>query len=158
MGCSNSCIEEARFKSRCQPPNKYETHLKKHLETFKKHEFEVFEISLEQSRLQRLKSETFKNIQKIDEVEKLTTCATKSLIKTIEKAHKEFIGRLDCLRKKYFEILEYEKFFTSELPMIEKIETMKLVIKTVEIDQIMDQIEKVYGAELGYHLDKRKVR
>ena len=74
------------------------THLEKHLEALKKHEYEVLEIDLEQSRLQKLKSETLKRIKKINQAEKLIAYSTKSLIKTIEKAHKEAIKRLDNLR------------------------------------------------------------
>ena len=158
MRCSHSCFEEAQFKCRCQQPYMCGAHLGKHLEALKKHEYEVLDIDLEQSRLQKLKSDTLKRIEKINEAEKLIAYSTESLIKTIEKAHKEAIKRLDNLRKLYFEILEHNKFSKSELPIIEKIEEIELIIKTVEIDQIMNQVEKVYGVELDNHLDKKRVR
>ena len=157
MRCSYSCFEVAQFKCRCQQAYMCVTHLGKHLETLKKHEFEVLEIDLEQSRLQMIKSETFKRIQKIDEAKKMIACTTKSLIKTIEKAEKEAIIKLDHLRKKYFEILEHNKFCDSELPIIEKIETMDLEIKTVGIDRIMNRIKKVYRGDFVNYLDKRGI-
>ena len=158
MRCSYSCFEEARFKCQCQQAYMCETHLGKHLLTLKKHDYEHLDIDLEQSRFQNLKSETLKRIQKINEAEKLISSTTESLIKTIKKAHKEAIKRLDKLRKNSFEILKHKKFCTSELPIIEEIEKIELDIKTVEIDQIMNEIEKSHGGELGKYLEKRRVR
>ena len=132
-------------------------HLGNHLKTLEKHKFEVLDINLEQPRLQTLLSETFKRIQKINEAEKMIAYTSESLIKTIEKAQKHVIGRLDILRKKYFEILEHKKFCKSEMPIIEKIETMVLEVKTLEIDKIMDEIQQVYGDELIYYLEKEKL-
>ena len=62
------------------------------------------------------------------------------------------------MRTKYLEILEHKKFCTSELPIIEKIEKMELHIKTAEIDQIMNQVEKAYGVELINCLEKERHR
>ena len=135
-----------------------ETHIGTHMKTTGKHEIEVLDINLEQPRLQKLKSETFKRIQKINEAKKLIASTTESLIKTIKKAHRETIKRLDILRKNYFEILEHKKFCTSELPIIEEIEKIEIDIKTVEIDQIMNEIEKSHGRELVKYLEKRRVR
>ena len=151
MRCSY-CLENARFKCRCQLSYMCATHLEIHLDTLENHEIESLNISLEQPRLQELKSEAFKKIQKIKEAEKLIAYRTKSLIKTVEKSHKEAIKRLDILRKNYFEILKHKKFCRSELPIIEKIEKMELQIKIVEINQIVNQIEKVYEVELVNYL------
>ena len=156
MRCSYSCFEEAQFKCRCQQPYMCAIHLGIHLQTLEKHEFEVLDIKLEQPRLQTLKSETLKRIQNINEAEKLISSTTESLIKTIKKAHKEAIKRLDKLRKNYFEILEHKKFCASELLIIEEIEKIELDIKSVEIDQIMNEIS--HGGELGKYLEKRRVR
>ena len=152
MRCSYSCIKEARFKCRCQQPYMCHAHLGEHLETLENHEFEVLNIDLEQSRLLKLKSEISIRIQKIDEAAKMIANTTKLLIKTIEKAHKEAIIRLDSLRKKYFENLEHKKFCTSEIQIIEKIETMVLEVKIVVTDKITNEIEKFYGGELVYYL------
>ena len=154
MRCSYSCFEEARFKCQCQKAYMCETHLGKHLVTLKKHDYENLDINLEESRLQKLKSETLKRIQKINEAKKLILLTTESLIKTIEKAHKEAIKVLDNFRKNYFEILEHKKFCESELPIIEKIEKMELEVKNVKIDKIMIQIGVVYGAELVNYLER----
>ena len=152
------CLQEAEFKCGCQQPYMCGTHLVIHIKNLGKHEFEVLNINLEQSRLQNLKSKSFKRIQKINEAEKLISSTTESLIKTIEKANREAINGLDNLRKNYFEILEHKKFCTSELPKIEEIEKTELDIKTVEIDQIMNEIEKSHGRELVKYLEKRSVR
>ena len=134
------------------------THLRTHMKNIGKHEYEVLEIDLEQPRLQKLESETFKIIQKIKEAEILIAYRTKSLIKAVEKAHKEAIKRLDSLRKNYFEILEHKKFCKSELPIIEKIETIELHIQTVEIDQIINLIEKNYGVDLVIYLEEERLK
>ena len=154
MRCSYSCFEEARFKCQCQKAYMCGTHLGNHLKILKKHEYEYLDIDLEQSRLQELKSETIKRIQKINEAEKMIANTTELLIKTIKKAHKETIKRLDNLRKNYFEILGHNKFCESEFTVIEKIEKMELEVKNVEIDQIMIQIGGVYGAELVNYLER----
>ena len=158
MRCSHSCFEEAQFKCRCQHAYMCTIHLGIHLKTLKNHEFEVLNINLEQSRLQNLESKSFKRIQKINEAEKLISSTTESLIKTIKKAHTQAIKGLNSLRKNSFEILKHKKFCTSELPIIEEIEKIELEIKTVEIDQIMNEIEKSHGGELGKYLEKRRVR
>ena len=118
MRCSY-CLQEAEFKCGCQQPYMCGTHLASHMKNLGKHEFEVLEIDIEQSRLLKLKSEISIRIQKIDEAENMIAYTTKSLIKTIEKEHKEAIKRLDSLRTKYFEILEHKKFCNSEMPIIE---------------------------------------
>ena len=132
-----------------------ETHLGKHLVTLKNHKYEDLDIEIEQSRFLRLKSEISIRIQKIDEAENMIAYTTKSLIKNIEKEHKEAIKRLDSLRTNYFEFLEHKKFCTSEIQIIEKIETMVSQVKTLKIDKIMNHIEKVYGGELVNYFDKR---
>ena len=157
MRCSY-CIQEAEFKCGCQQPYMCGIHLATHIKTTGNHEIEVFDINLEQPRLQNLKSETLKRIKKINEAEKLIAFRTESIIKTIEKVHKEAIKRLDSLRKNYFEILEHKKFCTSELPIIEKIETIELHIKTVEIDQIINLIEKNYGVDLVNYLEEERLK
>ena len=153
MRCSY-CLLEAEFKCGCQQPYMCGGHLGTHMKTLGKHKFEVLEIELEQPRLQKLNSETLKRIKNINEAEKMISCTTESLIKTIEKVHKEFIGRLDSLRKKYFEILEQKKFFNSELPIIEKIETLELEVKII---QIINQIWEAYEGEFVNYFEKRKI-
>ena len=148
------CIQEAEFKCEWQQAYMCESHTGTHMKTTGKHEIEVLDIDLEQPRLQKLKSETLKRIQKINEAEKLILYTTESLIKTIEKAYKEAIKRLDNFRKNYFEILEHKKFCISELPIIEKIEKMELEVQNVEIDKLMIQISGVYGAELINYLER----
>ena len=157
MRCSY-CIQEAEFKCGCLQPYMCETHLETHKKTLGEHKFELLGINLDQSRLQMLKSETFKRIKKINEAKKLIAYSTESLIKTIEKAHKEAIKRLDNLRKIYFEILEHKKFCTSELPIIENIETIELEVKTVELYQIMNQVENAYGVELIYYFEGERFK
>ena len=157
MRCSY-CIQEAEFKCGCQQAYMCGAHFKTHIKILNKHEFEELDISIETPRLQRLKSEAFIKIQKIKEAEKMIASTTILLIKTIEKAHKEAIKSLDILRKRYFEILDQKMFCISELPIIEKIETMVLLVKTVEIDKINSQIGEAYEGELVYYLEKEKIR
>lgn len=90
MRCSY-CKQEAEFKCGCKQAYMCGAHFETHMKTLEKHEFEVLDISFEQSKLQSLKSETFIRIQKIKEAEKMIEKTTKSLIKTIEKAHREAI-------------------------------------------------------------------
>ena len=154
MRCSY-CIQEAEFMCGSQRAYVCGSHFETHMKTLEKHEFEFLDISLEQSRLERLKSEISMRIKKIKETENMIAYTTKSLIKTIKMAYKEAVKSLESLSKNYFEILEQKKFCTSEIPIIEKIEMMVLEVKTVEIYQIVNQIEKVYGGELVNYIDKR---
>ena len=157
MKCSY-CLHEAEYKCGCQQPYMCGMHLGFHMENLGMHEVGILEIGLEQSRLQKLKSETFKKIQKINQDKKLISSTTESLIKTIEKEHKEAIKILDSLTKNYFGILKYKKFYTSELPILEKIETIELHIKTVELDQIINLIEKSYGVYLFNYLEEERLK
>ena len=158
MRCSYSCIEEARFKCQCKQSYMCATHLGQHLETSENHDFEKLNIDLGEPVLQNLRSEIFKRIQKIDQAKKLISKMTESLIRTIEKTNKEAIKRLDILRIEYFEILDHKKFCNSELPIIKKIETVELEIKTAELFEIMNQVEKVYEEKLENYLNNSRVR
>ena len=146
MRCSH-CIQEAEYKCRSQQAYMCRAHLQIYLETLENPEYEVL-ISLEQSRFQKVRLETSLRIQKIQGAEKMIADTTKSLIKTIQRAYKEAIRRLDSLKKKYFEIQEHNRYSTSEMPMIENIETMELKVNTLEEDQILNQIQGFYEGEL----------
>ena len=142
------CIKVAEFKCGCQQAfYMCKTHLEIHLKTFTNHKPESLDVTLDPLRLKNLKLETFIRIQKIIEAEKMIAYTIKSLIKTIEKAYKEAIGRLDILKKTYNEILVHNMFCTSDLPLIKKIETKEFKVKTVETDKIINLISRVYAGK-----------
>ena len=156
MRCSY-CLQQALFKCGCQQPYMCGTHLGIHLATLGKHGYEHLDITLEESRLKNLRSDILRKIKKINKAEKLIVSKTHALIKSIKLAHKEAIQRLYASRKKFFEIIELDRFCNSDLLKIENIEMIEFDLKFVEIDKILTKTENLFGVEFTNYLEKRIV-
>lgn len=151
-------MDDAEFKCACKKPYMCGIHFSFHMKSLGKHKFEILDIVLDKPRLLKLKSEIINKIQKINKAEILIVSTTNSLLKDIEKKHKQVLERLDILRKKYFGILEQGVFCKSDTEVIAEIENMELQVKILKIDRITSQIEKVYGVELVSFMEKKIVR
>ena len=73
---------------------------------------------------------------------------TESLIRSIERALKQVSEQLDVIINSHIELLKRQKFWGSELPIIEKIESFDIKVKTVRIDEITSKVQDAYSIEL----------
>ena len=147
MKCSH-CNESADYKCACDKPYMCENHLGSHLKTIKKHQFESLNEELGYLRLIRFRLKIVKRIKKIKEGKNKLALKSKSLIDSIERAFKQASNKLDALVESYSELLNRQFFFSSELPIIVKIETSETEVRAISIDEITNEVQNAYSIEL----------
>ena len=146
MKCS-FCPETAKTKCNCQEPFMCQFHLGVHLSWIKNHPFEHLDIELEESELNKFRSISFKLLECIEKVKNELSSITYSLINQLNSHHKQSIDKLDRISKDCIQLLQHEKFCESELQKLKELESLKVIFKTVEIDSIKREIEKIYNQE-----------
>ena len=70
-----------------------------------------------------------------------------SLINQLNSHHKQAIDQLDRVSKDCNQLLQHEKFCESELQKLNELESLKVIFKTVKIDSIKREIEKIYNQD-----------
>ena len=87
-------------------------------------------------------------IQKVCKAKNEIATNTESLIRSIERAFKQVSEQLDAIINSYIELHKRQKFCGSKMPIIEKIESFDINIKTFRIDEITSKVQDAYSVDL----------
>ena len=147
MNCSY-CNESADFKCDCQKPYMCPYHLGVHLKTKVNHQFENLDNEIKDLRLSKLRNKLLGRIQKVYKAKNEIASNTGSLIRSIERAFEQVSELLDAIINSYIELHKRQKFCGSELPILEKIESFNINIKTFRIDEITSKVQDAYSVDL----------
>ena len=160
MKCSY-CLSVARYKCTCPLPYMCIACLGAHLDTLEEHPFEIINIELENSRLNRLRSKIQKRLNYIDEAKSEIVKSTKNLIKSLENQCKQAIGKLELLSKDLIELYKHNKFCRSDMPTVEKIESgggkdeynTEKIIKSMSLLNILTKNQCIGVAKLESNVE-----
>lgn len=147
MKCSY-CDEAADFKCTCQKSYMCQFHLGAHLRMKKNHQYETLDEYLGDSKLNQLRLKLIERIQKIITAKNEIASKTHSLIKSIEQALKTVSEQFDSIIESYVELLKHQKFCSSELQIIEKIELLDISVHSIKLDEIINTIQIAYSINL----------
>lgn len=147
MKCSY-CEEIALFKCACLIPFFCRSHLGHHLASIPNHSFENIDITIPTPKLDRINSEIISRIIELKKAKAEISSKTKCLISLLDSSCGSTNKKLEVFINHYIEILGRQKFSKSEIDALEKIDSTKIKIKTVEVNEICQLVNETFSVEL----------
>lgn len=143
-GCNKKCL--------CQ------VHLASHLLEAGDHPIESLTITLEESKLKKLKSEALNKLEKIDKAIKDITSKTFSLIDFINKEYNQSMKRLEEISEVLISFITNNVFSKSEVSKIEEIGFGLVTMKEISFANITKNIKDIFIQDVAtfVHPEKSK--
>ena len=156
MKCSY-CDQAALAKCGCVQPYMCPLHFGSHFLDIGNHPFESAKV-FENLKINHIRQLCTKRIQDIEEAKNEIETKISTLISTIKSKHKKFANRLDNMIEFYQRLIEQSAFFESEAQEIENLEKMDIIVQDIGIDELANEIKKVYSEDLFTFKDKLQHR
>ena len=149
MNCSY-CSEEAKFKCGCYGLYICSGCLNYHLNDSNEHSIDELKIHLGESRLNYLKQKLKNRLKSIEKLKSNILSSASEIISFIEHKSNQAVQRLEIWSNELKDLLQHEKFCSSEMQDVVKIEREKLIPWSFDTESLKDEVIRLYSKELNY--------